>query len=173
MALPARRAFEIRFPVVEGYVVSLPRNRVVCDVESMEWTTLDPAATPVAAFVQPQVGYKIGDPGAYGGFGFQEVDRQTYYDAVHPQTIAFQIALGVIRQLIHATGADARQRNHRGALFPQVLRIVSSTSEPGSASTAFIRARSACRLMRSASPGCSPPRSGRTTPGANRRCSRG
>ena len=124
MALPARRAFELRFPVVEGYVVSLPRNRVVCDVESMEWTTLDPSATPVAAFVQPQVGYKIGDPGAYGGFGFQEVDRQTYYDAVHPQTIAFQIALEVVDRLICAAGDGARRRNHRGALFPQVLQIV-------------------------------------------------
>ena len=125
MALPERRAFEIRFPVVEGYVVSLQRNRVACDVESMEWTTLDPTTTPVAAFVQPQVGYKIGQPGAYGGFGFEEVDRQTYYNNVHPQTIAFQIALEVTRQLIHATGADApRRRVHRVALFPQVLQIV-------------------------------------------------
>ena len=125
LALPARRDFEIRFPVVEGYVVSLRRNRVVCDVESMEWTTLDPAATPTAAFVQPQVGYKVGDPAAYGGFGFEEVDRQEYYDAVHPQTIAFRIALEVVHQLIDAAGADGeRRRVHRGALFPRVLRIV-------------------------------------------------
>ena len=124
VALPARAAFEIRFPVVEGYVVSLAANRVVCDVESMEQTVLDPSTTPVAAFVQPSVGYKIGDPASYGGFGFEEVDRQAYYDAVHPQTIAFRIAVEVVRQLIAAAGAGARRRVHRGALFPQVLRIV-------------------------------------------------
>ena len=125
VALPARAAFEIRFPVVEGYVVSLAANRVVCDVESMEQTVLDPSATPVAAFVQPSVGYKIGDPASYAGFGFEEVDRQAYYDAVHPQTIAFRIAVEVVRQLIDATGAGApRRRVHRGALFPRVLRIV-------------------------------------------------
>ena len=123
VALPARRAFEIRFPVVEGYVVSLRRNRVVCDVDSMEWTALDPATTPVAAFVQPQVGYKVGDPASYGGFGFAEVDRQQYYDAVHPQTIAFQIAWEVVHQLLDA-GGGARPRSQRAALFPQVLRIV-------------------------------------------------
>ena len=126
LALPARAAFEIRFPVVEGYVVSLAANRVVCDVESMEQTVLDPSTTPVAAFVQPSVGYKIGDPASYAGFGFEEVDRQAYYDAVHPQTIAFRIAVEVVRQLIDAAGAGAprRRRVQRGALFPQVLRIV-------------------------------------------------
>ena len=33
LALPERRAFEIRFPVVEGYVVQVTRNRVACNVE--------------------------------------------------------------------------------------------------------------------------------------------
>ena len=60
MAVPARRAFEIRFPVVEGYVVSLERNRVVCDVDSTEPTRIDPLDTPTAAFVRPQVSYQIG-----------------------------------------------------------------------------------------------------------------
>src|ERR1039458_7193196 len=31
MSLPERKAFEIRFPIVEGYVVSLKRNLVTCD----------------------------------------------------------------------------------------------------------------------------------------------
>ena len=123
-ALPARRAFEIRFPVVEGYVAALRRNRVVCDVESMEWTELDPTTTPTAAFVQPQVGYKVGDPASYGGFGFREVDRRQYYNTVHPQTIAFRIAVEVVHQLLDSGGGGARPRRQRAALFPQVLRIV-------------------------------------------------
>ena len=92
MALPERRAFEIRFPVVEGYVVQLTRNRVTCDVQAVEPLALDPARTPTAAFIRPQVGYQIGHPGTHGGFGFETVDRQAYYDSTHPQEIAFEIA---------------------------------------------------------------------------------
>ena len=123
MALPARKAFEIRFPVVEGYVVSLERNRIVCDVDSTEPIRIDPFDTPVAAFVRPQVSFQIGHPSAYGGFGFETVDRQEYYDSVHPQTITFEIAREVVRQLTVA-GSDGGERVSRGALFPQVVRIV-------------------------------------------------
>ena len=125
-ALPERKAFEIRFPVVEGYVVSLQRNRVVCDVSAAEPTWIDPFDTPTAAFVRPQVSYQIGHPSAYGGFGFQTVDRQEYYDSVHPQTITFEIAREVVRQVTAAgaAGSNGGGRSSRGALFPQVLRIV-------------------------------------------------
>ena len=99
MALPERRAFEIRFPVVEGYVVQLTRNRVTCDVQAVEPLTLDPARTPTAAFIRPQVGYQIGHPGTHGGFGFETVDRQAYYDSTHPQEIAFEIAREIVTRL--------------------------------------------------------------------------
>ena len=124
MALPARGTFEIRFPMVEGYVVSLQRNRIACDVDATERTVVDPSTTPVAAFVRPQVGYQIGHPGVYGGFGFETVDRQEYYDSVHPQTIAFEIAREVVHQLAAAGSNGGGERTSRGALFPQALRIV-------------------------------------------------
>lgn len=126
MALPERKAFEIRFPIVEGYVVSLKRNRIACDVDQVERTALDPSTTPVAAFVQPQVSYKVGPPSAYGGFGIQVVDRQEYYDSVHPQTIAFEVAREVVRRLTEVIGNGGKQHRSvgRNALFPQVLRIV-------------------------------------------------
>ena len=125
MALRERKAFEIRFPVVEGYVVSLKRNRIACDVDLVERTSLDPSTTPIAAFVQPQVSYKVGAPSAYGGFGIQTVDRQEYYNSVHPQTIAFEIAREVVRQLTDVTGNGGERHRSvgRNALFPQVLRI--------------------------------------------------
>ena len=132
-ALPERQAFEIRFPVVEGYVISLERHRVTCDVASVERTALDPASVPVDTFVRPQVGYKVGAQGDYGGFGFESVDRQRYYAAHHPQTIAFEIARDVVRQLTDAadpggnggdTGNGAARQVARHALFPQALRIV-------------------------------------------------
>jgi type III restriction enzyme len=48
-ALPERRQFEIRFPIVEGYAVALKRNLIKCDVALMERTGLDPWTTPTAA----------------------------------------------------------------------------------------------------------------------------
>jgi type III restriction enzyme len=126
MALPERKAFEIRFPVVEGYVVSLQRNLVTADVTKVERTRLDPWTTPTAAFVRPQVGYQIGHASAHGGFGFDIVDRQAYYDSVHPQTIAFEITREIVRALTEAAhpGKERLKRVSRGALFPQVLCIV-------------------------------------------------
>ena len=127
MALPARKALEIRFPIVEGYVVSLKKSRIACDLDRVERTSLDPWATPTAAFVRPQVGYQIGHPGAYGGFGFEEVDRRRYYESVHPQTIAFAIAVEIVRALTDAAhpGKERLRCESRRTLFPQVLRIVS------------------------------------------------
>ena len=126
MALPERKAFEIRFPVVEGYVVSLKRNLVTADVGKVERTALDAWNVPTAAFVRPQVGYQIGHPSAHGGFGFDLVDRQEYYDSVHPQTIEFEITREIVRALTDAAhpGKERLRRESRSTLFPQVLRIV-------------------------------------------------
>lgn len=126
MALPDRKAFEIRFPIVEGYVVDLKRNLIRCDVAQVERTALDPWNTPIAAFVRPQVGYQVGHPSAHGGFGFEEVNRQEYYDSVHPQTIAFEIAREIVRILTEAAhpGKERLKSQSRSGLFPQVLRVV-------------------------------------------------
>jgi type III restriction enzyme len=88
--------------------------------------TLDPWRTPTAAFVHPQVGYHVGQAAAHGGFGFTVVDREAYYAAVHPQTIAFEIARQIVRSLteISHPGKEQLRRESRSALFPQVLRIV-------------------------------------------------
>ena len=128
MALPERKAFEIRFPVVEGYVVSLKRNLVTADVGKVEKTRLDPWTTPTDAFVRPQVAYQIGHASAHGGFGFDWVDRQEYYDSVHPQTIEFEITREIVRALTEAAhpGKERLRRESRSTLFPQVLRIVQS-----------------------------------------------
>jgi type III restriction enzyme len=131
MALPERKDFEIRFPIVEGYVVSLKRNLVTCDVRKVERTKLDPWTTPTDAFVRPQVGYQIGHPSAHGGFGFELVNRQAYYDSVHPQTIQFEIAREIVRELTQAAypGKERLRRESRSVLFPQVLRIVQNYNQ--------------------------------------------
>ena len=123
MALPERAAFEIRFPVVEGFVVDLQRHLVHCDVAAMNGFKLDPVATPTAAFVRPQVGYAIGTPGQMTGFGYELVTREAYYRETHPQTIAFEIAREVVRQLTDTAhpGSERLRATGRAALFPQVL----------------------------------------------------
>lgn len=125
LALPERAAFEIRFPVVEGFVIDLREHAITCDVAAMETTRLDPIETPTAAFLRPQVGYAVGTPGAQTGFGFDVVTRDAYYNDVHPQTIAFEIAREVVRRLTDAAhpGSEARRTTGRALLFPQVLRV--------------------------------------------------
>lgn len=78
MALPERAAFEIRFPVVEGFVVDLKHNHLRCNVAMMNEIKLDPVDVPTAAFVRPQVGYAVGTPGQTTGFGFELVPREVY-----------------------------------------------------------------------------------------------
>jgi type III restriction enzyme len=126
LALPERKGFEMRFPIVEGYVVSLTRNLVRCDIHSVERTALDPWSTPTDACVRPQVGYQVGHPSAHGGFGCELVDRQAYYDSTHPQTIEFEMAREIVRVLTEAAhpGKERLRRQSRTRLFPQVLRIV-------------------------------------------------
>lgn len=126
MALPERRKLEIRFPIVEGYTAALKRNSIKCDVASTEPTRVDPWTVPVAAFIRPQVGYQIGNPAAHGGFGYQQVDREEYYAITHPQTIIFEIAKEIVRELTEAAhpGKERLRQQSRQALFPQVLAVV-------------------------------------------------
>ncbi len=125
LALPERAAFEIRFPVVEGFVVDLDRHLVRCDVAAMQAIRLDPVAHPTAAFVRPQVGYAVGTPNRQLGFGFELVTREAYYRETHPQTIAFEIAREVVRRLTDSAhpGSERLRSLGRAALFPQVLRF--------------------------------------------------
>ena len=126
LAMPERAAFEMRFPVVEGFVVDLKRNLVRCEVDQVGPIKLDPWSTPTAAFVRPQVGYAVGSPSTQTGFGFDVVTCDEYYRSTHLQTIAFEITREVVRQLVEVASprAERLRRTGRATLFPQVLRIV-------------------------------------------------
>ena len=141
VALPERRQFEIRFPVVEGYSVRLMRPRITCDMDAVERTSLDPLETPEAAFIRPQVAPQQGVPGAHQGFSSERVDRKTYYESTHPQAIEFQIAREIVNRLLDISRCDGNgslpeaapaprwteastRGGGRAALFPQVLKIV-------------------------------------------------
>ena len=122
MALPERSAFEIRFPVVEGYTVALERNAIRCDIAALGRIRVSPDQTPTAVFVQPQVGYKEGSPGQYSGMKAELQTREEYYRSTHAQTIEFEISREVVRNLV--ANAERKISQSRAALFPQVLRIV-------------------------------------------------
>jgi type III restriction enzyme len=125
-AMDERKGFEMRFPVVENYVVALERNRIKADIKGMEGLRLEPDETPTAVFVKPQVGYQIGIPSLAGGFLAEPQDREEYYRSTHPQTIRFEIARRVVWNLTEGTGrgtAKFRLRS-RHQLFPQVCRFV-------------------------------------------------
>lgn len=130
-ALDERAAYEIKFPVVEGYAFALRRNVVTADIAKMEPLRIEPEHEPTAVFVKPRVGYQIGAPTLAGPGEFQQQDRQAYYASTHLQTIEFEIA----RQVVFALVGDQDQapdpksnpglrRQSRHQLFPQVLRLV-------------------------------------------------
>ena len=125
-AMPERAAMELRFPIVEGFIVDLKRNWVSCDVDRIERLRLDPLQNPTAAFIRPQVGYTVGSPSAQTGFKFELVTRDVYYEQTHLQTIAFDIAREVVRRLTDSAhpASETLRRAGRAQLFPQVLGIV-------------------------------------------------
>jgi len=130
-AMPERGAFEMRFPVVEGYAFALRHNVIKADVARMERLLIEPSEEPTAVFVQPTVGYQFGGPSALGPGQFTQQDRQTYYAQTHLQAIEFEIARQVVSVLVgDAPTAPDRRSNPkvrltaRHQLFPQVLRLV-------------------------------------------------
>ena len=130
-ALPERAAYEIRFPVVEGYAFALRRNVITADIAGMEPLRLEPEYEPTAVFVKPRVGYEIGAASLAGPGEFQQQDRQAYYASTHLQTIEFEIARQVVFALVgdqeHSPDPKSNPRlrlQSRHQLFPQVLRLV-------------------------------------------------
>jgi type III restriction enzyme len=128
-ALPERLAYEMRFPVVEGYAFALRRNVITADIDEIEPLRIEPEVEPTAVFVKPRVGFEIGVPSLAGPGEFEEQNRQAYYESTHLQTIEFEIA----RQIVSAFAGNGHQRQEGGApkplqsrhqLFPQVLRLV-------------------------------------------------
>jgi len=131
LALPERKEYELRFPVVEGYAFALKRNQITCDVAKVERLELEPNREPTATFLLPTVGYQEGKPSLHGPFEFASQDRNRYYREMHPQTIRFEIARRITDQLDGDPNSGASSKRQlvlglqaRHQLFPQVLHIV-------------------------------------------------
>lgn len=131
-AMEERKAFEMRFPVVEGYAFALRRNLITADIDAMQPLVIDPGEVPTATFVSPQVGYRVGIATLNDPFQIEEQTREAYYASTHLQAIEFQIAQQIVQALTATSDtfeAEATKRaslklQSRHQLFPQVLRLV-------------------------------------------------
>jgi type III restriction enzyme len=121
-ALPERAGWEMRFPVVEGYVIDVVEMEIECDVSTVEAIKIRPADTPTTVFVMPQVGIREGHVGSMD-FKREEHDRQEFYDEHHLQTIQFEAARQILMRL---TDQQTGRLKHfsRQRLFPKILLIV-------------------------------------------------
>ena len=118
-----REAYEIRFPIVEGYTYAVSRDRIKADVPGMQRFGIDAHQNPTAVFVKPSVGYYDG-PLSIAGPGETEMhDRIEFYRTTHIQAIEFDIARQVLDELL-ANHSKQMQYRSRQQLFPQVLQYV-------------------------------------------------
>lgn len=130
-ALPERAAYEIRFPVVEGYAFALRKPTIKADLDRMEPLAIEPNHEPTAVFVKPTVGYQTGNPTVFGSGQFEEQNREAYYRSTHIQSIKFEIARELVGRLTSVTGYEdgphgrlQKLLQSRHQLFPQVFRLV-------------------------------------------------
>jgi len=121
-AINERSGWEIRFPIVEGYVVDLSDPEIECDVMSVEELKIQPLQTPTSVFVMPQVGVREGRVGSMA-FATEEHDREEFYDEHHLQTIQFEAARQILMRLTDQQEGTLRTMSRHG-LFPKILNIV-------------------------------------------------
>jgi type III restriction enzyme len=129
-ALPERAAFEIRFPVVEGFAFALRKNLITCDVEGMEPLQVEPSQEPTGTFLSAPIGYREGSAAVATPFELLLQDRQKYYRENHIQTIKFRVAQVIVERLSQASHDGDSQKarvfrlQSKHQLFPQVFRFV-------------------------------------------------
>ncbi len=126
-ALTEREAWEIRFPVVEGYVTDLEDLEIECDVAKVEGLKIQPTQTPTQLFVMPQVGIREGHVGSID-FKTEPHDRQKFYDEHHLQTIQFEAARHILMRLTDQQHGSLKHYS-RQRLFPKILNIVEDYCE--------------------------------------------
>src|ERR1051326_8028996 len=132
-AVEERAAMAIPYPVVEGYVFSLRRNLIRCDIDGRQPLTLVPNREPTATFLRLTAGYAEGTAASKGSpFATVRQDRAAFYRDNHIETIKFEIAKHILDRILtdsgRSTDHDKRARvfrlQSRHQLFPQVYGFV-------------------------------------------------
>ena len=118
-AVPARAAYQIRFPRVEGYRQAI-RNRVTVDWAAVPSITLDPMKIPPEVEVKAALPNNKGRPSLTGPGCLERVDLNPYRSGYRLQQIAFDMAADLTRDYVAHPGCEAPAH----VLFPQLARIV-------------------------------------------------
>ena len=118
-ALPERKALELTFPRVEGYVFDV-RQRIRVNLDAVPYLTIDPASEPTEVIAKPAAGYRIGRPDRLGPGAEVLQDRNPFHRVKRLQASVYEVAAELTRRL-----KDKREDwSARHILFPQVLAIV-------------------------------------------------
>lgn len=117
-ALPAKSAFEIRFPRVEGYTQAI-RNRITVDWDNIPDLLLDPSRIPPEVEMARLLPTNDGRPSLHGIGGASQVNLDAYRAERRVQELLFDLTQDLTRDLL----AHRRCEVPAHALFPQVLAI--------------------------------------------------
>ncbi|MGH7331193.1 MAG: BPTD_3080 family restriction endonuclease, partial [Candidatus Rokuibacteriota bacterium] len=118
-AVPAKAAYEIRFPRVEGYRQAI-RNRVTIDWPSAPTITLDPMKIPPEVEVKAALPNNRGRPSLAGPGKLEQVDLNPYRSGYRFQQLVFDLAADLTRDYTGHPGCDVPSQ----VLFPQLVQIV-------------------------------------------------
>lgn len=118
-ALPERKALEITFPRVEGYIFDV-RQRIRVNLEALPYLNIDPSTEPTEIVVKPAAGYRIGRPDRLGPGPETLQDRNPFHIEKRLQATVYEIAA----ELTHRLKDKRDDWKARHLLFPQVLNIV-------------------------------------------------
>ena len=130
-AVPDRAEWEIKFPLVKGYVFGLSKGLLTCDVDNLEPISVMSEIEPKSLYLRPTAGYQDTDKPGSVPFVYEVQSRDKYHASTHYQTILFQITQQIVDDLVSANDASQSKKAKvlrlfsRHHLFPQVFRFVS------------------------------------------------
>ena len=132
-AMSERAEFEIRFPVVEGYVFALQKDEIKADIKAIEPLILEPEYRIRPRFLSNRAaGYEIGLPSNLTPWSSYTSRSRRILQRQHIlQAIKFEISRRIITALVGDQyesqpdpNSDPRLRlQSRHRLFPQVFQV--------------------------------------------------
>jgi type III restriction enzyme len=127
-AVSDREEFEIRFPIVDGYIFKTNKGLLRCDVDKIEPVTIDPKLEPPTTSVKEATGYNAAVSSGKSTSEYLQQDREEYSAQTHFNTILFKITQAIVDDLQDWNKTDAKSRvmrlKSRHQLFPQVFSFV-------------------------------------------------
>jgi type III restriction enzyme len=118
-SVPAKAAYEIRFPRVEGYRQAI-RNRVTLDWATAPTIPLDPMRIPPEVEMKAALPNNKGRPSLTGPGRLERVDLNPYRSGYRFQQLVFDLAADLSRDYASQPGCQAPPQ----ALFSQLVAIV-------------------------------------------------